>query len=77
MSDDWYHTLLAEQVERLEWTHIPEFCVENSFEHDFVEDSSEAEKKDPSTTFLSKKFGKPENGNTIWNAKVGISPSST
>ncbi|KAJ6312143.1 hypothetical protein OIU77_013820 [Salix suchowensis] len=41
-----------------------------SFEHDFVEDSNEAEKKELSTTFLSQKLGKPENGSTVWNAKI-------
>lgn len=42
----------------------------NSFEHDFVENESGADQKDPITKHLDIVPANPERGNTVWNAKV-------
>lgn len=43
----------------------------SSFEHDFVQEESAIEPRDTSTKLLNGQPPNSEQGNTVWNAKVG------
>lgn len=44
----------------------------SSFEHDFVEEESAIEPRDSSGKLLMGQSPSTEQGNTVWNAKVGL-----